>query len=60
MKIPRHSYGIDRGFSLIELILAMGISLVLLAALSAIFAQSITAREKIDREGQKTKPRAIH
>lgn len=45
--------GVHRGFSLVELIIAMGISMILLAALSGIFAQSITTREKIDREGQK-------
>lgn len=42
-----------RGFSLMELMVAMGISMVLLAALSSIFAQAVTTREKIDREGQK-------
>lgn len=43
----------QRGFSLIELMIALGISMILLTALSAIFAQSISSREKIDREGQK-------
>lgn len=43
----------SRGFSLMELMVAMGISMVLLSALSSIFAQSISAREKIDLEGQK-------
>lgn len=36
-----------------ELMVAMGIAMVLLSALSSIFAQSISAREKIDLEGQK-------
>lgn len=36
-----------------ELLVAMAISMVLLAALSSIFAQSITTRDRIDREGQK-------
>lgn len=53
MKFKRNHPILHRGFSLIELILAMGISMVLLAALSSIFAQSISSREKIDREGQK-------
>lgn len=44
---------IHRGFSLVELMIAMGISMILLASLSSIFAQSIITREKIDREGQK-------
>ncbi|MDP2826851.1 MAG: PilW family protein [Sulfuritalea sp.] len=43
----------QRGFSLIELMVAMAISMVLMAALAAIFTQSINSREKIDREGQK-------
>lgn len=42
-----------RGFSLIELMVAMAISIVLMAALASIFSISITTREKIDREGQK-------
>jgi type IV pilus assembly protein PilW len=41
------------GFSLPELLVAMAISMVLLAALGGIFAQSVGTREKIDREGQK-------
>jgi len=53
MKTIRPFPTADRGFSLIELIIAMAISMILLAALSGIFAQSITTREKIDREGQK-------
>lgn len=53
MRIQHKPSPLHRGFSLIELILAMGISMVLLAALSSIFAQSISSREKIDREGQK-------
>jgi type IV pilus assembly protein PilW len=53
MKIERKHSAAQGGFSLIELMIAMVISMVLLAALSGIFAQSITSREKIDREGQK-------
>ncbi|OHC70377.1 MAG: hypothetical protein A3H93_14225 [Rhodocyclales bacterium RIFCSPLOWO2_02_FULL_63_24] len=53
MKTLRHWRTSIRGFSLIELMVAMGISMILLAALSSIFAQSITTREKIDREGRK-------
>lgn len=53
MKTRRAFPVVSRGFSLIELIIAMGISMVLLAALSSIFATSINTREKIDREGQK-------
>jgi type IV pilus assembly protein PilW len=43
----------SRGFSLVELMVAMGISTLLMAALASIFATSVTTREKIDREGQK-------
>lgn len=53
MKTIRPSSAAQRGFSLIELIVAMGISTILMAALASIFANSINAREKIDREGQK-------
>lgn len=42
-----------RGFSLVELIVAMGISTLLMAALASIFATSVSTREKIDQEGQK-------
>lgn len=42
-----------RGFSLVELMIAMGISTLLMAALASIFATSVNTREKIDREGQK-------
>lgn len=42
-----------RGFSLVELMVAMGISTLLMAALAAIFATSVKTREKIDLEGQK-------
>lgn len=42
-----------RGFSLIELMVAMAISVVLMAALASIFATSVKTREKIDLEGQK-------
>ncbi|MBI5898185.1 MAG: PilW family protein [Rhodocyclales bacterium] len=36
-----------------ELLVAMAIAMTLLAALSSVFSQSISAREKIDLEGQK-------
>ncbi len=42
-----------RGFSLVELMVAMGISTLLMAALASIFATSVSTREKIDHEGQK-------
>ncbi len=42
-----------RGFSLMELMISMAIAMVLLAALASVFTQSISAREKIDLEGQK-------
>lgn len=42
-----------RGFSLIELMIAMGISVILMAALASIFASSVKTREKVDNEGQK-------
>lgn len=42
-----------RGFSLIELLISMGISVILMAALASIFATSVKTREKIDLEGQK-------
>jgi len=53
MNNPRYSQAVQRGFSLPELIVAMGIAMVLMGALAAIFASSITTREKIDRDGQK-------
>ncbi len=53
MKFLFRSHKSQHGFSLIELLVAMGISMVLLAALASVFTQSITTREKIDREGQK-------
>lgn len=42
-----------RGFSLIELMVALAISMILMAALTSIFVQSVNTREKIDRDGQK-------
>lgn len=42
-----------RGFSLMELMVSMAIAMVLLAALASVFTRSISAREKIDLEGQK-------
>jgi type IV pilus assembly protein PilW len=53
MSHARQTISRSRGFSLMELMVAMGISMVLLAALSSVFSQSISAREKIDLEGQK-------
>lgn len=47
------SFHCPRGFSLVELLVALAISMVLLAALASIFAQSVTVRERIDRDGQK-------
>lgn len=42
-----------RGFSLVELMVAMAISVTLMMAMASIFTSSINTREKIDREGQK-------
>jgi type IV pilus assembly protein PilW len=42
-----------RGFSLVELMVAMAISMTLMMAMASIFTSSINTREKIDREGQK-------
>ena len=42
-----------RGFSLIELMVALAIAMLLLASLSGVFARSIKTRDKIDLEGQK-------
>ena len=42
-----------RGFSLIELMVSMGIAMTLMMAMASIFTTSINTREKIDREGQK-------
>jgi type IV pilus assembly protein PilW len=41
------------GFSLAEVLVAMGIAMVLLSALAALFASSVTTRQQVDREGQK-------
>lgn len=43
----------SQGFSLMELMVSMAIAMILLAALASVFTQSISAREKIDLEGQK-------
>ncbi len=53
MKRNPLSRGSEGGFSLVELMVAMVISMVLLAALASIFTQVVTTREKIDRDGQK-------
>lgn len=52
MRLPPNRR-LAKGFSLMELLVAMGISMVLLGALASIFATSIQTREKIDKEGQK-------
>jgi type IV pilus assembly protein PilW len=44
---------VGRGFSLAELLVAMAISVTLMAALASIFATSVRTREKVDLEGQK-------
>ncbi len=49
---PRPAFQ-SRGFSLMELMVSMAIAMTLLAALASVFTQSISAREKIDLEGQK-------
>lgn len=43
----------ERGFSLIELMIAMGIAVILSSALAAIFSTSVQTRSQIDRDGQK-------
>lgn len=52
MKIQA-DFHLDRGFSLVELMIAMAISMTLLMAMSSVFTTSVNTREKIDREGQK-------
>lgn len=53
MKPNRYPLLRPRGFTLIEIMVALAISTILMAALASIFAQSVTTREKIDRDGQK-------
>lgn len=53
MKPNQLALTLERGFTLIEIIVALAISMVLMAALASIFAQSVNVREKIDRDGQK-------
>lgn len=42
-----------RGFTLMEVLVALGISMVIMAAMAALFAQSVKSRQQVDREGQK-------
>ena len=53
MNAIRYRSKTTRGFSLIELLVAMAISMTLMAALASIFTQSIKTRDQIDRDGQK-------
>lgn len=53
MKPTRQLPAARRGFSLIELMIAMGIAMTLMMAMASIFTTSINTRETIDREGQK-------
>lgn len=41
------------GFSLVELMVAMAISMILLMSIASVFSTSIATRETIDREGRK-------
>ncbi|MCF8177010.1 MAG: PilW family protein [Sulfuritalea sp.] len=43
----------QRGFTLIEIMVAMAISLVLLSALAALFASTIKTRQQVNLDGQK-------
>lgn len=42
-----------KGFSLAEVLVALGISMVLMGALAGVFASSVTTRQQVDRDGQK-------
>lgn len=53
MKPNQLALKLERGFTLIEVMVALAISVVLMTALASIFAQSVNTREKIDRDGQK-------
>lgn len=53
MKPNQLTFTHPRGFTLIEVIVALAISMILMTALASIFAQSVNTREKIDRDGQK-------
>lgn len=49
----RGSSRAPRGFSLIELMVALAIAMVLMGALAGIFASTINARQQVVRDGQK-------
>lgn len=44
---------IQRGFTLIEVLVSLAIAMVLMTAMAGIFQQSITTRTKVEREGQR-------
>lgn len=50
---PAHPFVKDRGFTIIEVMVALGISMVLMTALAGLFSQSMTTRQQIVRDGQK-------
>lgn len=43
----------SRGFSLVELLIAMAIAATLATAMAAIFANSVKTREQVDKDGQR-------
>lgn len=45
--------GAQAGFTLAEVLVAMGIAMVLLSALAGLFASTVNTRQQVDREGQK-------
>lgn len=53
MKPNQLTFILERGFTLIEIMVALVISTILMTALASIFAQSVSTREQIDRDGQK-------
>lgn len=55
MTAMKTSFRVDSasGFSLVELMVAMAISMVLLMSIASVFSTSIATRETIDREGRK-------
>lgn len=54
MKILAAGAGIQRGVTLVELMLTLAIGTVIAGALMALFSQSITTRNQIERAGQKS------
>lgn len=50
---PKPFPGRVSGMSLMEVLVALGISMVLLAALAGLFSSSVKTRQQVDREGQK-------